>query len=178
MSTGSSPSTIGQVIESKLKADRDVSAAQDAAEKADASYKQAQAVVSQENGALQSALAAVGGAAFVANDDGSITVFVTDQSGLGFHSFSPASASTSLPGSSPEPPTPPSLTPSPESSTSQEALPTQPSMTSGLSFTPTQSDQSREELESMSGSSSETPSSSTPTPTQTPTESDQRSLLM
>lgn len=128
MSTGSTPSTIGEVLAAKKSSGADVQVKQDAATAADAAFKAAQEVDAAADAAVKSDLPLVGGSAYT-DDNGVITVYVTDQSATGYHSFQPVPESASLaappfPVPSPTPAPPVSTTPTHSSAPSISTTPT------------------------------------------------------
>jgi deoxyxylulose-5-phosphate synthase len=100
------PQTIGDVIAAELAAVASQAAAAAAAATADAALVAANTSLAAANSQLATDLAAEGSPVFTIDDAGGVTVYITDTSPAGFHSFAPLPASTPLPVvATPPPPT-------------------------------------------------------------------------
>ena len=91
------PQTIGDVITAQLAAVSSQSSAAAVAATADAALVTANTALAVANSQLAADLAAEGGPVFTVDDSGVVTVYITDTSPAGFHSFVPLPASTPLP---------------------------------------------------------------------------------
>lgn len=109
MADPTAPQTIGDLIAAELAAGSTQVTAAATAATADAALTAANTALAAANSTLSAGLAAEGSPVFTIDASGVVTVYITDTSPAGFHSFVPLPASTPLPAPSPTPtPTAPS----------------------------------------------------------------------
>jgi hypothetical protein len=109
MADPTAPQTIGDVIAAQQAAAADQSSASTAAGVADAALVAANAALAAANATLATDLAAEGAPVYTidASTPPVVTVYITDTSPAGFHSFVPLPASTPLLVPAAAPPAPP-----------------------------------------------------------------------